>query len=216
MIRGITVAFIAWNILGAGGEAVNFDRDKPGSLPPYWTSDASRRWEVRADPGAPSRPNLLTHRAGNAADAEFAQAVFDKVICLDGDLSVKFRISPDGPGAKTVGLLWRYQDPRNYYVLRFSVDNKNIALFRVLNGQMRPVPPEGAKDGGPGVRHELRTGQWYVARVIFRGSHFSVHFGNRKLFDATDTGLAAPGRTGVRTPDGTSASFDDFHIERKG
>ncbi len=151
-----------------------------------------------------------------ASNTEFPLAVFDKVICRDGDLSVKFKIAANARRVKAAGIVWRYQDPQNYYLLQFSVDERNLALFRVQNGQMHLVPVLRGHPGDIGVSHELHTDQWYVAKVIFRGKSIRVLFGNRQLFDALDDSLPTPGKTGLWTRGGTVASFDDFRIDRKG
>jgi hypothetical protein len=174
------------------------------------------RWEIRLDSTAPSRPNVLAQVSGAAVDSEFPLAIFDKVICRDGDLSVKFKIASGPRRVKTAGIVWRYQDPRNYYLLHFSVDEKNIVLFRVENGQTHAIPVSGARPGTFGIAHDLKAGQWYVAKVIFRGTGIRVFFGNRQLFQATDDTLDVPGKTGVWTRGGTIASFDDFRIDKKG
>jgi hypothetical protein len=214
-------ALIGLSFFGLGGDNINFDNQKPGTPPAYWGTTATRpveapHWEIRLDSTAPSRPNVLAQVSAAASDSEFPLAVFDKVICRDGDLSVKFKIAAGARRIKTAGIVWRYQDPRNYYLLHFSVDEKNIALFRVENGQTHPIPVTGARPGTFGVSHDLKAGQWYVAKVIFRGSSIRVLFGNRQLFQATDDTLDVPGKTGVWTRGGTIASFDDFRIDRKG
>jgi hypothetical protein len=154
--------------------------------------------------------------SGVASSSEFPLAIFDKVVCRDGDLSVKFKIAANARRVKTAGIVWRYQDPQNYYLLNFSVDERNIGLFRVQNGQLHPLKVLHGRPGDTGVSHDLRTEQWYVAKVIFRGNSFHVLFGNRELFDALDDSLPAAGKTGLWTRGGTVASFDDFRIDRKG
>jgi hypothetical protein len=220
LILRTAAAFVTFSFLGFLGATVN-DNLKPGAFPPFWTEVATSpaeapRWEVRKDSTAPSRPNLFAQVSETGPSSEFGLAVFDKVVCRDGDLSVKFKIAANARRVKTTGLVWRFQDPRNYYLLDFSVDEKNIALFRVENGQTHPIPVRGGKPGASGVSHDLRTGQWYVAKVIFRGNSIRVLFGNRQLFDAIDDSLAAPGKTGLWIRGGTEASFDDFRIDRKG
>jgi hypothetical protein len=214
-------ALITFSLFGLGADTVNFDNLKPGTFPPFWTETATgpagpSKWEIRLDPTAPSRRNVLTQVTGAASDSAFLLAVFDKVICRDGDLSVKFKIAAGPRRIRTAGIVWRYQDPRNYYLLHFSADEKNIVLFRIQNGQAHPIPVAGARPGSFGVSHDLRTGQWYAAKVIFRGKNVHVLFGNRQLFDAMDDSLEAPGKTGVWTRGGTMASFDDFRIDKKG
>jgi hypothetical protein len=206
-------------ILGLGNDNVNFDAVKPGVTPPNWSFAATRdgqhpRWEVRYDPSAPSRGNVLQQIAGTPRENEFPVAVFDKVVCLDGDLSVKFKIAA-GSRNRTAGIVWRYQDPDNYYLLRFSADQKNIAIYRIQNGESRAVPIEGGKAGVAGVAHDLQAGQWYVAKVMFRGPRIRVLFGNRRLFDAVDAVVGPPGKTGVWTRGRTSAAFDDFRVDKR-
>lgn len=218
MILRTAAAFIAFSFFGA---TINFDNLKPGTFPPFWTEVATKptdtpQWEVRRDVTAPSRPNVFAQVSGTGPNSDFGLAVFDKVICRDGDLSVKFKIAAGARRVKTAGIVWRYQDPRNYYLLDFSVDEKNMVLSRVENGQTHPIVVHGGKPGAVGVPHDLGTGQWYVAKVIFRGNSIRVLFGNRQLFDAVDDSLAAPGKTGLWIRGGTEASFDDFRIDRKG
>jgi hypothetical protein len=230
------------SFLGFSADNVNFDTVKPGATPPGWSfvTRASERakWEVRHDAGAPSRGNVLEKvnpqsgspnnqkpgaRGGtngavsNPAVAESGNslAVFDKVVCRDGDLSVKFRID-GGARTKTTGIVWRYQDPDNYYLLHFSADQRNIVLFRVVNGKFQALPAIGGKPGAFGVPYQIRAGEWYIAKVIYRGSQIRVLFGNHRLFEVEDNGLPLPGRTGLWTRGRTTASFDDFRIDKKG
>jgi hypothetical protein len=212
-------------LMGLGSDSINFDAVKPGVAPPNWTFVSAigtphPRWEVRYDPSAPSRGNVFESINNNSRESESPVAIFDKVVCRDGDLSVKFKIEGRGRG-RSAGVVWRYQDPANYYLLHFSADEKNISLFRVKDGQSAPVPvtveggvvPEPA--GRSGVHHDIQLGQWYVAKVAFRGPKIRVLFGNRKLFDAEDATLGGAGKTGVWTHGKTTAAFDDFRIEKK-
>ncbi len=214
------------SLLGFGSDtSVNFDAVRPGVAPPNWTFVSAvgaprARWEVRYDPSAPSRGNVLEQVGGNAPDSESPVAVFDKVVCRDGDLSVKFKIEGRGRG-RMAGIVWRYQDPSNYYLLDFSADDKRIGLFHVKNGHaeaLRVVPSHGISFA-PGMSvlpHDIQAGQWYLAKVVFRGSRIQVLFGNRKLFEAEDPSSNGPGKAGVWTRGHTTASFDDFRIEKKG
>src|SRR5205823_2400930 len=120
LIPCLAFAFAAFSLSALRGDTINFDHQQPGALPPFWTSTATHapaphRWEVIRDPMSPSRPNVFASTGG--ADSESSLAVFDKAICRDGELSVKFRIAPGAHRIKTAGLVWRYQDPRNYYLL---------------------------------------------------------------------------------------------------
>src|SRR5258708_7811931 len=161
-------------ILGLGNDSINFDAVKPGVAPPNWTFVSAlggprARWEVRYDPSAPSRGNVLEQVNGSSKDTESPVAIFDKIVCRDGGLSVKFKIEGHGRG-RSAGIVWRYQDPSNYSLLHFSADEKDIALFRVKDSLSERVElfAEG-KSIGLKVSHNIQLGQWYVAKVSFRG-----------------------------------------------
>ncbi|MDE3195030.1 MAG: hypothetical protein KGN84_01710 [Acidobacteriota bacterium] len=213
---GAAAFLVIW---GLGGESVNFDGLKPGAAPPHWTFVSSHptdraRWQIRFDPSAPSRGNILGKDVGGIAEGDFPMAIFDKVVCGDGDLTVKFRI--DGGGrTKTAGVVWRYTDPENYYLLHFSADQKNIMLFRVKDGRIEPIEVTSGRRRTTAITRDIGVGQWYIAKVSFRGDRIRAFFGYRELFDATDSSLMNPGKTGVWTRGRTTASFDDFRIDRK-
>jgi hypothetical protein len=197
---------------GVGGNYnVNFDGVKPGALPPYWSATETHpgeppHWVVMNDRTAPSHGSVLAQISSAPGEFAFPLAVFDKVVCRDGDLSVKFKIDAAPGKIRTAGIVWRYQDPNDYYLLHFSADEKNIALLHMRNGKARPIYI---------TAHDIRAGQWYIAKVTYRGAHIRVEFGNRLLFDADDDALSAPGKTGLWTKAGTIAYFTDFRIDRK-
>ena len=218
MKTALAVATIL-GFLGFGADSVILDSVAPGNPPPDWTfverPSNNVKWEVRHDPGAPSRGNVLEKVTPGILETDTPTAVFDKVVCRDGELSVKFRID-GGARRKTMGIVWRYQDASNYYLLHFSADERNIVLFRVRDGKFQALPAMGAAPGSFGMPHDIRAGQWYIAKVIFRGPQIRVLFGNRRLFEAEDNGIPLPGRTGLWTRGRTTASFDDFRIDKKG
>jgi len=200
-------------LLGATPGVANFDSTQPGTVPANWSvgsgTQGSHPWVVRSDATAPSRGNVL-ESSPQAEDSPVA--VFDPVTCRDGELSVKFRIDPKAPGG-VAGIVWRYVDDKNYYLLAFDATKKVISLFRVTDGVQRPVPD---RTGRPkSVVQDIRAGEWHVAKVSFRGTGIRVYFGNRRLFDANDAALPRAGKTGVVTGGATTAAFDDFRIDKK-
>ena len=213
MGTGFLIFVAVAGLMSAAPGNVNFDSSKPGAAPPNWTigpgSHGTLPWLVRSDSSAPSRGNVLE---SSARGDDSPVAVFDPVICKDGDLSVKFRIDPKASGG-TAGIVWRYADARNYYVLDFNPGQKTITLYRVRDGVRQPVPEKGL--GLLRSRHDIPTGQWHAAKVSFRGNNIKVFFGNRRLFEASDSGLAGAGKAGVVTSGATIAAFDDFRIDKK-
>lgn len=209
-------------LLGIGGwgaETINFDVSKPGELPPGWTSAVTHRggpprWEVHPDPSAPSRPNVLAQLSGTASRFRIALAVFDKVVCRNGDLSVKFKVT-SGQNERTAGLVWRYQDPYNYYFARADAAGDTISLYKVVRGNEQSINPVGAPAETVGVRHAITEGEWNILKVVIRDSRFTLYFDHRKVFTAEDDTFKNPGKTGVWVKGNTVAYFDDFRIDKK-
>lgn len=219
MQTAVAIALYA-SLFGQGTERVDFDKAWAGGMPPFWAAAETHagpppRWEIVVDKTAPSRKNVFAQVSPSGRENEFALAVFDKVICRDGDLSVKFKIT-GGRDAKTAGIVWRYQDPNNYYVLEFSADQHRMSFIRVQNGESKTIPITSGKALVQSLAHDMTAGQWYVARVSFRGEKIRVSFGNRLLFEASDASLSREGKTGLWTRAGTQAQFDDFRIDKKG
>jgi len=206
MLRTLAVVALL-TVAGHGAESADYDAVRQGQLPPDWSAVSGNKWEVRMDKTAPSHPNVLLSPATPPAEGDPPIALFDKVICKDGDLSVKFRIDGSHRADAAVGVVWRYQDASNFYLLSMN-DEGNVVLHRVRNGVSEVVSSGG--------REEIRPGQWHLVKVAFRGPRIQVFFGNRSLFTADDSGLSAAGRTGVWVRGAHVAAFDDFRIDKKG
>jgi len=205
---------VALTLVGFSAENANYDAARQGQLPPGWSAPASRDWEVRSDKTAPSHPNVLKGTSGVAGESALPVALFDKVVCRDGDLSVKFRIDGSQRG-NAAGIVWRYQDPKNYYLLTISADDRNIVLQRIRNGASEVISTSGGRPASVGVAEDIRAGQWHVVKVTFRGPKVQVFFGNRSIFTAEDSGLPGAGKTGLWVKGASGAAFDDFRIDKK-
>src|ERR1041385_5965826 len=142
------VSVVGWGLLGLlGAETIRFDSNLPGSLPPGWTvvmthSGAAPKWEVRPDASAPSKPNVLAQLSYDRSRGRFPMAIFDKSALADGEVSVKFKTMA-GKADQVAGLVWRYRDPNNYYLVRANALEHNIAMYKVEEGKWSSLSPKG-------------------------------------------------------------------------
>jgi hypothetical protein len=204
--------------LGAA-QTIGFDSAQPGSVPPGWTvamthTGGAPKWEVLNDPSAPSKPNVLAQTSSDPTDGRFPLAIFDRANLQNGELSVKCK-AVSGKVDRGAGLVWRYRDPNNYYLVRSNALEDNVVLYKVRNGQRTPLAPKGTPAGTYGATHKVPSMTWNTLRVAFDGALFTVYFNGDKLFDVEDSTFQAAGKTGLWTKADSVVYFDDFEATGK-
>jgi hypothetical protein len=210
------LSFALW---GSVTQTINFDSARPGSAPPGWTTLAPPagtrpQWEIRKDPTAPSPPYVLAEVSKDAADSHCPLAILNKTNVKDGDLSVNVK-PVSGKGERTGGLVWRYRDPDNYYLVRANAQENTIILYKVEDGKRIPLMSRGTPPQSYGVQHPVPANQWSVLKVHFHGPVFSVYFNHKRLFEVEDSTFDQPGKVGLWTKSGSVTYFDDFRITGK-
>jgi hypothetical protein len=115
---------------------------------------------------------------------------------------------------QAAGLVWRYLDQDNYYVVRANALEDNVVLYKVENGKRtdRPVKGEGRTYG---KKTEVPAKQWSSLRVVASGPLFAVYFNGTKLYDVEDATFAQAGKVGVWTKADSVTQFDDLMIITK-
>jgi hypothetical protein len=214
MFRLITLcAFFA--TAGVAGTE-NFDAVQPGSLPAGWTTALTGEggppsWQVMADPSAPSKPNVLAQKSNDKTSRRFPLAVYGKPTLRDGEVSVRFK-PVSGTVDQAAGIVWRYHDAGNYYIVRANALENNVVLYKVENGNRIPLAPKGTPAKTYGVKHTVPGQTWSRLSVAFRGNLFTVSFNGEKLFEVEDNTFADPGRIGLWTKADSVTHFDDFEF----
>ena len=214
----LLIALLAGSVLG-GAEVINFDSAQPGSVPPGWTvamthNGGAPKWEVLNDASAPSKPNVLAQSSSDPTDGRFPLAILDKANFKDGELSVRSK-AISGKVDQGAGLVWRYRDPNNYYLVRANALENNVVLYKVENGRRSSIAPKGTPPKTYGVRHKVPSQTWNTLRVTFNGPLFSVYFNGEKLFDVEDSTFQGAGKVGLWTKADSVIYFDDFGVSEK-
>jgi len=202
-----------------GAEIIRFDTATPGSLPPGWSvamthGGAAPKWEIRRDASAPSKPNVLAQVSSDQTDGRCPLAILDTVNYRDGEVGVKFK-TVAGRADQTAGLVWRYRDPENYYLVRANALQNNIAMYKVESGRWMSLAPKGKPAKTNGVRHRIPAHTWSILKVSFKKSRFEVYFDHRKVFEAEDSTFSLPGKLGLWTKADSVTYFDDFQYSGK-
>jgi hypothetical protein len=201
-------------------ETLTFDRATFGRTPAGWTAVGSgpasaEAWKIIKDPSAPTQPYVLAHEPQNGAGGDIPRmAILQGPVCRDGEISVKFK-PVAGKQDQDAGLVWRYRDPNNYYVVRADAQEKNVAMYRVVNGKPIPLAPRGRHAGSYAVRHLVSPNTWGILKVVFKGPAYSVYYDHRRILQVDDASYTGPGKVGVWTRSDSLTYFDNFHVIRK-
>ena len=217
-----SIGFVVSALCVAGScfaETINFDSATPGAAPPGWTlgmthKGGAPKWEILKDNSAPSKPNVFAQVSKDATGGRFPLAVYEKVSVRDGTLSVKFK-TISGGADQAAGLMWRYRDPENYYIVRANALEDNVVLYKVEKGERIALAPKGTPSKTYGVKHRVPKQAWSTLSVAFHGNVFTVGFDGQKLFEVEDSTFTAAGKTGLWTKADSVTYFDDFQIEGK-
>jgi hypothetical protein len=179
-----------------------FEEDKIGAPPPGFVAAVGRdavpdRWTVRRE----GNTRVLMHE-GKAAPADsFAIAVFGAQY---QDVDVRVRLKATG-GSRAAGLVWKYQDPMNHYVVQLDLARQEIALYRVAGGNRIRLEREDDL--------ELDPDAWHSLRVLQERGEIRVYLGGIRVFSERERVPPARARVGIWASGDSTVMFDDFRIE---
>ena len=200
----------------AEAEVIRFVNSVPGKLPSGWTvamthAGAAPQWEVVRDESAPSPPYVLAQVSRDATAGRFPLAIWEAIAIRDGEASVAFK-TVDGAVDQAAGIVWRYQDPNNYYIVRANALENNVVLYKVENGVRLSIAPKGLPSRSYGVKRHIPGGQWSVLRITFKDSFFTVFLNGERLFETEDRTFTKAGKTGLWTKADSVTYFDEFTV----
>jgi hypothetical protein len=184
----------------------NFDSQNAGSVPVGWkvaeTAGKGKpgNWQVKADPAAPSAPNVLalteTLNTGNTMNLLIAGSQKLK----DLELEVKVKVI-SGKMNQGSGVIWRVIDANNYYWARWTGISNNFRVYCIKDGNAKRLA---------NVNLAADPEKWHTIKVTHRGDKIVASLDDNQLIEVSDTTLEAAGMVGVGTKADAAAAFDDF------
>jgi hypothetical protein len=167
-------------------------------------------WLVQSDPTAPSGSQVLVQVSDAARGREFPLAILDAVSATDVRLSVSLKPLA-GREDQAGGLVWRYADEGNYYVVRANALEGNVVLYKVENGTRTDLPLVGA-GRSYGVEVPVPANDWSSLAVDAEGDLAIVRLNGEELFQVRDSTFADAGKVGLWTKADSVTAFDDFVV----
>jgi len=184
----------------------NFDQDKPDQVPQGWTA-VEGDWTVLPDPTAPSPGNTFGLGPGRLFISLVKLGEYYPLAVLsdsaeydDFTLEASFKIT-GGRLDTSGGLVLRYADPKNYYVM--SAGNLDYVVFqRVSNGEHQSLKTAVAP---------MDQNVWYRLRVVAGEDRFSCYVGKKMVLDVVDKKFAK-GRVGLWARADAQVRFDNVTL----
>jgi hypothetical protein len=214
----------AWFLLAATtlpAQLIRFDDYPAGSLSGKWTVGMTHNggppaWEILSDPSAPGKSKVLAQTSTDATAGRFPFVIYNKASLRNGSVSVRFK-TISGNVDQAAGIVWRFRDAGNYYIVRANALEDNIVLYKVENGERVSLAPRDMPSRTYGVKHRVPKQTWNTLKVEFKGSAFAVFFDGEKIMELDDETFPQAGKTGLWTKADSVIYFDDFRItsERK-
>jgi hypothetical protein len=180
-----------------------FDHLSAATLPAGFTTASFRqpepgRWAIsRLDAGG------ALHHAAVPGVMGWSLALAPAAPAAAFRVTARVRLSG---GNRAGGLVWHYQDARNFMAAVLDLGDGDLELFRVSDGnRIRLEDRDGL---------ELDALAWHTLRVIAGGGKTTVSIGGIRVLDWDERRSGARmGRVGVLAHGRADAAFDDLRVE---
>lgn len=207
---------LATAVFSAQGVTIDFNSDKAGQPPSGFSTALTGRgqpgkWVIMKDDASPDRGNVLAQTDADATDYRFPVCVYDGLTAKDADISVRFK-PVSGRIDQGAGIVWRYKDKDNYYIVRANALEGNVVLYKVQNGKRTDLPLKG-QGRTYGMKEKVASKQWGILRVVVKGNLFEVYHEGKKLYEVEDDTFKEPGKVGVWTKADSVIYFDDLQVK---
>lgn len=213
----LILAVLAFAAPGAGAEMrkVDFSSETVGQAPRGFVFGLTRKtgapgkWVVQEENGN----KFIAQTEADSTRSRFPLAIVSDITASDVDLSVRFR-PVSGRVDQAAGLVWRYRDEDNYYIVRANALEDNVVLYKVENGRRSDLPVKG-EGRTYGKKAVVPKAQWSTLRVVATGPLFEVYLNGTKLYDVEDRTFAQPGKVGLWTKADSVTQFDDLTVSTR-
>jgi hypothetical protein len=212
-------AALATAPLWAADRPFDFSQSPPDQMPPGFRSTVAGAgkpgdWKVVMD-DVPSLLTPMTPRATSVAkravlaqlardtsDEHFPICIFDKQTYRDFTFTTRFK-TMGGVAEQMAGIVFRYQDEKNYYVLLANSLHSRFWFFKVLDGQRGPLI-------GPEV--QIPRGEWHELSVECKGNHIRCFLDGKELIPMITDNSFSSGKVGFWTKSDSVSYFADTRI----
>ena len=184
-----------------------FDDNKADELPAVFQNAFTGKgepghWIVKKIEHAPSADNVVVQTKLDDTDYRFPLLILDGVSYKDFMVFVRFK-AISGKTDQAGGLVFRYKDNNNYYVLRANALENNVRLYTVINGNRRQIAGRNTK---------VTSNEWHLLKVVCKADKIQCFFDNTKVSEISDDTFDS-GNVGLWTNSDSYTFFDDLVMQ---
>lgn len=225
MQRLFFLFLIAFGLSSRAAEIkISFGSYAAGQVPTNFTAavaggGAPGVWKIVADEApatfAPLMPQItptattarrpvLAQLSDDPTDNRFPLFVYEGQPFKNFRLAAQFKIV-GGIAEQMAGVVFRYQNPSNFYVLRASALGHNVRFYKVVNGQFAdPSAPLDLK---------ISTNVWHTLTVQCEGNRINCSLDNTVMPSIQTPNTFAIGKIGFWTKSDAVTFFSDATID---
>jgi len=149
-----------------------------------------------------SRRAVLGQTSQDPTDERFPILIYDTDVFKDFKATVRFKLV-SGAMEQMAGIVFRFQNASNFYVVRVSGLGKNIRFYKVVDGQ-RSAPI------GPTL--DIATGEWHTLAVQAQGNQISCWVDDKPAMPPLTDNTFVLGKIGLWTKSDAVSYFSDLDI----
>jgi hypothetical protein len=151
---------------------------------------------------AVARKPVLAQLSQDPTDEHFPMLVYDGQTFKNFKLTTSFKIV-SGVAEQMAGVVFRFQNASNFYVLRASALGRNVRFYKVVDG-IRTDPI------GPTL--DISTNTWHTLSMQCLGDQITCWFDDRPLMNTLNDSTFSAGKIGFWTKSDAVSYFGDTTI----
>jgi hypothetical protein len=153
-------------------------------------------------PPAMNHIPVLAQLDADPTDERFPMLIYDKETFKDFRLKTQFKIV-DGMLEQMAGIVFRYQNESNFYVVRVSALGHNLRFYKVVNGVRGNLV-------GPPLN--VSTGVWHSLAIQCEGNRVTCWLDDNLVMPSLQDDTFASGDIGFWTKSDSVTHFGDTQI----
>jgi len=202
---------IAFGNFAAGQSPTNFHNALAGAgQPGDWkivtdeSPSAFTPLMPQITPTAPvARRPVLAQLSRNPTDERFPMFIYDGETFKNFKLATQFKIV-GGVAEQMAGIVFRFQNASNFYVLRASALGRNLRFYKVVNGiRSDPIGP----------MLDIATNTWHALAVQCLGDQITCWLDDKPAMPTLNDSSFSAGKIGFWTKSDAVSYFGDTTID---